>query len=241
MSAEIKPGQVWAWNDPAGWSGPELTIVPVPEESRPDNRPAYVYEEDEERTVWRITDDMLRRVAHLVKDVDATPTPLDPSRVKAGDTVTLRVGAGDLPTLTIAGLTHKTINGVYLGGWRINRLPDYVTLTAHQPAPEPEPEWKPGTVGTATIRDVKGVRGVWATLWGGEPYFAILEADKSGTGSLSSTAEHVTDFVPDEPHPLPTREQIAVAIARADSHESQSNLYLKNADAVLALLRGESR
>jgi hypothetical protein len=70
------------------------------------------------------------------------PAPLDPSKVKPGDTVTLRIEQGGNPALTLSGKTHTpaTGYGVYLGGWRIDRLPDYATLTAHQPAPEPEPE-----------------------------------------------------------------------------------------------------
>jgi hypothetical protein len=69
--------------------------------------------------------------------------PLDPSKVKAGDTVALRIEQLDRPVLTLAGETHtpNTGHGVFLGGWRVDDLPDYVTLTAHQPAPEPEPEW----------------------------------------------------------------------------------------------------
>lgn len=79
---------------------------------------------------------------------EATPVPLDPSKVRAGDTVALLVDPPDThPAFTVAGETHS-LGGptVYLGGWRVDDLPDYVTLTAHQPAPEPEPEWKPGTV-----------------------------------------------------------------------------------------------
>jgi hypothetical protein len=66
---------------------------------------------------------------------------------------------------------------------------------------------KPGTIGTATVRGVKGVRGVWASLFDGEPYFVILEADKAGTGSLSSTANLVTDFVPEPGKPDLTHAQ----------------------------------
>jgi hypothetical protein len=78
------------------------------------------------------------------------PAPLDPSKVKAGDTVTLEKGTakhvdlvadvdryqdGDYRFKSTTSPTH--VYRVGDGAW---------TLTAHQPAPEPEPEWKPGTV-----------------------------------------------------------------------------------------------
>lgn len=81
---------------------------------------------------------------------------IDPSAVKAGDTVTLLVDPPDThPAFTVAGETHS-LGGptVYLGGWRVDDLPDYVTLTDHQPAPEPEPELPTrGTFGWADTVD----------------------------------------------------------------------------------------
>jgi hypothetical protein len=86
------------------------------------------------------------------------PAPLDPSKVKAGDTVTVRVepnpgtGWGTLDhgpeAIEVTGKVwldsgdnpHGPVAKV---GVHALGLPN-VTLTAHQPAPEPEPEWKPG-------------------------------------------------------------------------------------------------
>lgn len=85
----------------------------------------------------------------------------------------------------------------------VSVAPGYGTITVERDVPDPP---KPGTIGTATVRGVKGVRGVWASLFDGDPYFVILEADKAGTGSLSSTANLVTDFVPEPTKPQITRE-----------------------------------
>lgn len=105
------------------------------------------------------------------------------------------------------------------------------------------PDIAPGTTGSATVRGVEGVRGVWATLHDGERYFVILEADKAGTGSLSSTAEHVTDFVPDQPRRLPTEYDLVAAITDdSPLHLGESALEsAKNAaKRVLFLLGGAS-
>src|SRR5690606_11005522 len=93
------------------------------------------------------------------------PAPLDPSKVKPGDTVTVRVepnpgtGWGTLDhgpeAIEVTGTVwldsgdnpHGPVAKV---GVHALDLPN-VTLTAHQPAPEPEPEWKPGTTGTAEV------------------------------------------------------------------------------------------
>lgn len=90
---------------------------------------------------------------------EATSAPLDPSKVKAGDTVTLEKGAAlvrDVVTkiephggnrrfyvsehadpLQVGPFTASMWYIVGYGAW---------TLTDHQPAAKPEPEWKPGTV-----------------------------------------------------------------------------------------------
>jgi hypothetical protein len=77
---------------------------------------------------------------------DTTPAPLDPSKVKAGDTVTLEIHDPEMAPFEVLGEAYKVPGqGLSAGGWPISNHP-HVTLTAHQPAPEPEPEWKPGTV-----------------------------------------------------------------------------------------------
>lgn len=87
----------------------------------------------------------------------ATSTPLDPSKVKAGDTVTLFVApAGHAPTFTVAGETYLNGDIVMVGGWPV--MDPRTTLTDHQLAPEPEPEWEPEMVAVATVRGVEGVR-----------------------------------------------------------------------------------
>jgi hypothetical protein len=85
------------------------------------------------------------------------PAPLDPSKVKAGDTVTLEKGTakhvdlvadvdryqdGDYRFKSTTSPTH--VYRVGDGAW---------TLTAHQPAPEPEPEWTDGTVAEVTYNN----------------------------------------------------------------------------------------
>jgi hypothetical protein len=79
-------------------------------------------------------------------DVSVLPSaPLDPAKVKAGDTVTLDHPDGThLPNRTVSsvyavmiGRRQEYLNDLYAEGY---------TLTEHQPAPEPEPVWKPGTV-----------------------------------------------------------------------------------------------
>lgn len=96
--------------------------------------------------------------------------PLDPTLVKAGDMVTLRIKHLDRPMLTLSGETHtpNTGHGVFLGGWRVDDLPDYVTLTDHQPAPEPEPEWNGAADYVATVRGVPGVRVTWSPVDDGD-------------------------------------------------------------------------
>jgi hypothetical protein len=79
----------------------------------------------------------------LAKDdfepVDATPAPLDPSKVKAGDTVTVRVEEFDIPDpYEVTGKAYVGPIGMAVGGFLLSG--DRVNLTDHQPAPEPEPE-----------------------------------------------------------------------------------------------------
>jgi ribosomal protein S27AE len=84
--------------------------------------------------------------------------PLDPSKVQAGDTVTLENGETSVrgPVACIETAKHTDVAigfSIPNVGWRY-LVPDVLaqqdsgvwTLTDHQPAPEPEPAWKPGTV-----------------------------------------------------------------------------------------------
>lgn len=112
----------------------------------------------------------------------ATPAPLDPSKVRTGDTVTLLVDPPDThPSFTVAGETHS-LGGptVYLGGWRVDDLPDYVTLTAHQPAPEPEPL----------------LRGLYSARYMGSEPTAMWASD-GGSGAVFRNDEG-DEFAPEE-------------------------------------------
>ena len=104
--------------------------------------------------------------------VERVPAPLDLSKVKAGDTVTLERDGGRLPgqevmVVSESGTGYTTV--ILRGGLQVYITgPDAWTLTAHQPAPEPE--WEPGTVATATTSDPhRGVNGAVLGLFVGDP------------------------------------------------------------------------
>src|SRR5690606_12517389 len=91
--------------------------------------------------------------------------PLDPSKVKPGDTVTLSRGKSSVT----AEVTHvqSFIHLEHLGRFRVkglssDRTSGYAeyTLTDHQPAPAPE--WKPGTVAGLTVHPSGVLRAVRA-------------------------------------------------------------------------------
>lgn len=112
--------------------------------------------------------------------------PLDPWKVKAGDTVTL-VGTKAKVEGEVEDVQKDTDELVII---QIDNLrfrvtgDDAWTLTDHQPAPEPEPEWKPGTVAEGTING-KAVRGVVGhALTGGDAAFVYWN---EFAGHLSST------------------------------------------------------
>jgi hypothetical protein len=58
------------------------------------------------------------------------------------------------------------------------------------------PEWKPGTVGTATVRGVEGVRVMRTDGTGGADYLWLSSAHIRGYRQHAAT--WVTDFVPDD-------------------------------------------
>lgn len=197
---------------------------------------------------------------------EATPAPLDPSKAGGpfgkGDTVRrtsetpLRyAGLGITPgrNFTVREGTEVP-NGVIsveaTRGVLDAALFELVTrATAHQPAPEPEPEWKPGTTGTATLNSlVSGASSLGMR--------AMRVIDEDGTGSFvfenskwirdDATTWSVSDFVPATE--ALNREHLAGALAHrygdhdnlGDTSPSTQQDYLNDADAVLALLRGES-
>lgn len=65
-------------------------------------------------------------------------TRLDPGAVKAGDTVTLHVVTIDSPAYDVSGEAYMLGHALAVGGHVLTG--PGVALTAHQPAPEPEPE-----------------------------------------------------------------------------------------------------
>jgi len=150
MSTEIKPGQTWAWKPGARFrpAGTEVLVTKVT-----DDRVYYEYPDKSSAPQERMHGSFLASMEFVR---DATPAPLDPSKVRKVDTVTLENGETSVrgPVVNIehrqeivVGFAIKNI------GWRYV-APNVVVqqeegawlLTAHQPAPEPEPEWKPGTV-----------------------------------------------------------------------------------------------
>ena len=171
--------------------------------------------------------------------------PLDPSLVKAGDGVTVESDGGKY-TGSVAARTTDSMGRlawVVMGGLMFQMEgPNAWTLTAHQPAPKPE--WKPGTVGTATVVFSDGLlnpatgRRVFRTM-------GVIAPGKTRKpwvdefGNVLADAE-VADFVPDEARPEVTRKQVEDILRQ---HMSESPAYARNVAAsdLLALLRGVSR
>jgi predicted RecA/RadA family phage recombinase/uncharacterized protein YodC (DUF2158 family) len=107
----------------------------------------------------------------LVPYVEAAAA-LDPSKVKAGDTVTLvspaSVNRGTVKVpAKIEGVAREVLPDGRIAVHGVQGFFFPSTLTAHQPAPEPEPEWKPGTVadievgGDNTYRAIRTEVGRW--------------------------------------------------------------------------------
>jgi hypothetical protein len=79
------------------------------------------------------------------ESVSATGGPFDPSKVKAGDTVTLLVTPVEKAKkpFTVTGEVYGAPGALMVGGlWVMNDK--IATLTDHQPAPEPESPVPPG-------------------------------------------------------------------------------------------------
>lgn len=136
-----------------------------------------------------------------------TESPLDPSKVKAGDTVTLeRDGVTVAGPVESIGIRPPERPEFKLADSRSYDLDGYEpwTLTAHQPAPEPEPEWKPGTVAEGTVNGTI-VRG-------------LIGRDDNGTGDVftywNEFARHmsITGHVPDDVRPLVVIDPAAVDV-----------------------------
>lgn len=150
MSAEIKTGQVWAWQDVDGAKGPHnfrFEIIEAGTDVTYQYRDAAGFDPE---TVYAANAEVIAAKAYRVdREPDATPAPLDPSKVKAGDTVTLEKDGALVRDVVIEAKSRGVgqfvfytaenpdplIPGTYYlvnhGAW---------TLTDHQPAPEPEPE-----------------------------------------------------------------------------------------------------
>jgi plastocyanin len=91
---------------------------------------------------------------HQVSLLRHVPASLDRSKVKPGDTVTVRVeeeyAHTKHPAYTISDTTAYG-DPVMVGPFVLDQ--EHITLLDHQPAPEPEPEWKPGTLYAAASAD----------------------------------------------------------------------------------------
>lgn len=254
MSAEIKPGQVWAWDDGRTGPGPEFTITSLGSYSGGGVRVNCSYSGDLD--VFDLDVASIQKRAHLVKDVDATPAPLDPFRVKVGDTVTLERGRASVTdevaawhrrphghfSVTLvndpAGPPYRVVGGITGTSW---------TLTAHQPAPEPEPEFQHRALYTATVRGVSDVKVQYADPDDPMPWLSL---EPTGPDKFRwHEPKHVTDV-----RPLVVIDPAVVdvdALAEAIKGDVASpadefgDLYAIHpgtaADRVLALLRGEPR
>jgi hypothetical protein len=101
--------------------------------------------------LWDAKDRVQREVA---AEVFTVPARLDRSKDRPGDTVTVRVeeeyAHTTHPAYTISDTTAYG-DPVMVGPFVLDQ--EHITLLDHQPAPEPEPEWKPGTLYAAASAD----------------------------------------------------------------------------------------
>jgi hypothetical protein len=172
---------------------------------------------------------------------------LDPSAVKAGDTVTVQVITADQQKFHLTGEVRNVGASLWVGPICIDLPADdieRVTLTDHQPAPKPE--WKPGTSGTASVR----LMGPFSTVETAEVVNgpAILGENETvtvwaaGRGFIHSQGGDVVSFVPDETRPLPTRDEIRQTAFDAYRRTPWgADAFYAVADSILTLLEGESR
>lgn len=243
MSTDIKPGMEGrAVRDTASMGGtkiPQSTVVTVT--ALPAEPHLFIGGNGERMGMTLRVDDFLFVPVYG----DVTPAPLDPAAVIA---ITLKSGdyieAKSDGTKIGGKVSHVTERGFvaieHLGEFAIHGitpspLPSgyrMFALTDHQPAPEPEPEWKPGTVGTATVL-YRGQSGPVAStrlmrvfrtsgvVAPGETALPWVD----DLGNLLSD-EQIADFVLDRP--LPTRDQVIEAL---EGHQFFT-------DRVMALLDG---
>jgi hypothetical protein len=168
-------------------------------------------------------------------------SPLDPSKVKAGDTVTLTGDTAKVEGKVRAIFVEDAL--VFEVGYNHFKVTgtDCWTLTDHQPAPV---VIAPGTTGTATVRGQKDVRVIRTAPHRGSYSWVSEPLDGPYLHAVSHMNEAVTDFVPDESRPLPSEYDLVMAITDESPMHlgKEARTTAKSAARrVLALLRGESR
>lgn len=140
---------------------------------------------------------------------------IDPSKVKVGDRVTVKAVDTKSP-FVMTGIVEKAedatpedgASAAHLTIWgRVYTIGRMLVVTDHHPA---EPEWKPGTVGTATVRGVEGVTVMRTDAKGRGPWFTPTYVDGFGAHPESE----VTGFVPDDTEAL--RADLAKALRERD-------------------------
>lgn len=203
MTQNLKPFQV----------GDTVRVLPT--ESDPDHglhANALLTVEHADETHVRVSGspyEWFARRFELVEPADAATTQLDPSKVKAGDTVTLTLGKAILTDeVRVLRPSHDSRQ------WRAFELSqdqkgespravkldptadiDAWTLTGHQPAPEPEPELPTrGTFGWADTVDGRR-HGFVVGGTNGSDYRAFRYYLPEG--DYSRATESFSNFVPD--------------------------------------------
>jgi hypothetical protein len=148
-------------------------------------------------------------------------TPLDKSQVHAGDTVTIVVADDKHPPIHVTGEVYAGFSDhLAVGPHLLSRIS--IVLTDHQPAPEP---LGPGTA------VVGGVRVAGFVTQVGNLFFI------DGHGHQQST-DNFSDFLPDEPRPLLTRDRVFNAMDASALPDLEA--VTAATDVTMALLRGES-